>query len=137
MWSLGVILYILLSGLPPFWGNTEEQIFGMVRGGGLSPRDLLALAMGAGTAPLVPQAAAQREYARASRDAQTKGHTPPQVLKGKVDFTTEPWPRISAAAKDCVMKLLTMDPSKRATAQEILQARFALYSVRRFPGPLR
>ncbi|GBF87955.1 calcium-dependent kinase [Raphidocelis subcapitata] len=72
MWSLGVILYILLCGLPPFWGNTEEQIFGM-------------------------------------------------VLKGKVDFSVEPWPRISDAAKDCVSRMLTMDATKRPTAQEILQ----------------
>lgn len=72
MWSLGVILYILLSGLPPFWGNNEEQIFKM-------------------------------------------------VLKGKVDFATDPWPSISDAAKACVSRLLTMDPAKRATAREVLQ----------------
>ena len=64
LWSLGVILYILLSGLPPFWGDTEEQIFKM-------------------------------------------------VLKGKVDFDTEPWPKISSAAKELVKQLLTMDATKR------------------------
>lgn len=72
IWSLGVILYILLSGLPPFWGDNEEQIFKM-------------------------------------------------VLKGHVDFATEPWPKISSAAKDLVKRLLTMDATKRPTCSEILQ----------------
>jgi calcium-dependent protein kinase len=30
IWSLGVCLYILLSGMTPFWGDTEEDIFKMV-----------------------------------------------------------------------------------------------------------
>ena len=58
LWSAGVILYILLSGVPPFWGETEQQIF----------------------------------------DA---------ILKGHVDFQSDPWPRISSQAKDCVRMLLT------------------------------
>ncbi|KIY96051.1 hypothetical protein MNEG_11913 [Monoraphidium neglectum] len=72
MWSLGVILYILLSGLPPFWGSTEEQIFKM-------------------------------------------------VLKGDIDFKSEPWPKVSPEAKDCIRQMLTRDPSQRVSAHEILK----------------
>ncbi len=57
LWSAGVILYILLSGVPPFWGETEQQIFD-------------------------------------------------SILKGQLDFTSDPWPRISKEAKDCVKLLL-------------------------------
>ncbi len=72
MWSLGVILYILLSGLPPFWGDTEEQIFKM-------------------------------------------------VLRGSIDFKTDPWPKLSVDAKECVTSLLQQDPTKRATAADTLK----------------
>ncbi|KAL3632722.1 Calcium-dependent protein kinase 33 [Castilleja foliolosa] len=72
IWSAGVMLYILLSGVPPFWAETERGIF----------------------------------------DA---------ILKGHVDFESEPWPSISKSAKDLVRKMLTQDPQKRITATEVLE----------------
>jgi calcium-dependent protein kinase len=41
-----------------------------------------------------------------------------QVLKGDLDFSTEPWPSISESAKDLVRKMLIRDPKKRLTAHE-------------------
>ncbi|CAK9152983.1 unnamed protein product [Ilex paraguariensis] len=71
VWSAGVIIYILLSGVPPFWDETEQGIF-------------------------------------------------EQVLKGELDFTSEPWPSISESAKDLVRRMLVRDPKKRLTAHEVL-----------------
>ncbi|KAK6158352.1 hypothetical protein DH2020_005666 [Rehmannia glutinosa] len=71
IWSAGVILYILLCGVPPFWGENERGIF------------------------------------RA-------------VLRGHVDFSSDPWPSISSSAKDLVKKMLQADPKERLTAVEVL-----------------
>ncbi|XVE96228.1 hypothetical protein REPUB_Repub02eG0203800 [Reevesia pubescens] len=71
VWSAGVIIYILLSGVPPFWDETEQGIF-------------------------------------------------EQVLRGQLDFTSEPWPSISDNAKDLVRRMLVRDPKKRLTAHEVL-----------------
>ncbi|KAM7256688.1 hypothetical protein ACFE04_012429 [Oxalis oulophora] len=72
VWSAGVILYILLSGVPPFYGETERQIF----------------------------------------DA---------ISEGNLDLKSQPWPSISANAKDLIRKMLTMNPKKRITAAEALE----------------
>ncbi|KAE8682245.1 Calcium-dependent protein kinase 4 [Hibiscus syriacus] len=71
IWSAGVILYILLSGVPPFWAETDSGIFR-------------------------------------------------QILHGKVDHVSEPWPSISDSAKDLLMRMLERDPQKRISAHEVL-----------------
>jgi serine/threonine protein kinase len=42
------------------------------------------------------------------------------VLKGHIDFSSEPWPSISNGAKDLVKRMLKQDPRERLTAAEIL-----------------
>lgn len=71
VWSAGVILYILLSGMPPFWGKTKSRIFDAIRAADLR-------------------------------------------------FPSDPWNRISESAKDLIRRMLCRDPSKRLTAQEVL-----------------
>lgn len=42
------------------------------------------------------------------------------ILKGHIDFTSNPWPSISSGAKDLVSKMLNADPKQRLTAFQVL-----------------
>ncbi len=44
-----------------------------------------------------------------------------QIKKGEFDFPAPYWSNISASAKDLVRKLLTVDPTQRYTAKQVLQ----------------
>ncbi|KAK4419575.1 Calcium-dependent protein kinase [Sesamum alatum] len=72
IWSAGVILYILLCGVPPFWAETEQGV------------------------------------------AQA-------IIRSVIDFKRDPWPKVSNNAKDLVKKMLDPDPSRRLSAQQVLE----------------
>ena len=42
------------------------------------------------------------------------------VLRGHIDFSSDPWPSISSGAKELVKKMLRQDPKERLSAVEIL-----------------
>lgn len=42
------------------------------------------------------------------------------IVKGELDFTKQPWPRISGNAKDLVKGMLEQNPYSRLTVQEVL-----------------
>ncbi|XP_062093864.1 calcium-dependent protein kinase 1-like [Humulus lupulus] len=43
-----------------------------------------------------------------------------EVLHGDLDFSTDPWPRISKGAKDLVRKMLIRDPKRWISAHDVL-----------------
>ncbi|ESW05525.1 hypothetical protein PHAVU_011G186900 [Phaseolus vulgaris] len=71
MWSLGVILYILLSGYPPFIAQTNRQKQQM-------------------------------------------------IMNGNFSFYEKTWKGITQSAKQLISDLLTIDPSRRPSAQDLL-----------------
>ena len=79
-------------------------------------------------------------------------HIRARIQAGPPDMTSRAWEKISSAAKDCIQKLLTADPSARPLAEEILKHPFlsgehtldespldadVILQLRRFVGVLR
>lgn len=42
------------------------------------------------------------------------------VLRGHIDFISDPWSSISSSAKDLVKKMLREDPKERLSANDVL-----------------
>ncbi|GFZ13044.1 calcium-dependent protein kinase 17 [Actinidia rufa] len=42
------------------------------------------------------------------------------ILRGHIDFASDPWPSLSSGAKDLVRKMLTSDPKQRLTTFQVL-----------------
>ena len=61
-----------------------------------------------------------RELATIFFSAETQQGIFDAVLKGYIDFDSDPWPLISKCAKDLISKMLCSRPSERLTAHEVL-----------------
>ncbi|KAJ1631584.1 kinase-like domain-containing protein [Pavlovales sp. CCMP2436] len=94
MWSLGVLLYIMLSGFPPFFGEDESQLLSRVAAG---------------------------EYSFPSTVGGTGSHS--AVEQATNPFPTS-WARVSPLAKDLIKSLLLVQPSQRLTVSQALAHRW-------------
>jgi len=52
--------------------------------------------------------------------AETEEGIAQAIIKGKVDFTRDPWPKVSDEAKHLVKRMLDPSPFTRITVQEVL-----------------
>lgn len=51
------------------------------------------------------------------------------ILRGHIDFVSDPWPSVSSSAKDLVRKMLRSDPKERLSAVEVLSKFFCFISI--------
>ena len=106
VWSAGVILYILLSGVPPFCAGSYYK----------SINHISCKVLGSNTYNRVPLPIISLILCT----TETEIGIFRQILQGRLDFESEPWPGISGSAKDLIRKMLDRNPKRRLTAHEVL-----------------
>jgi calcium-dependent protein kinase len=100
IWTAGVILYVLLSGVPPFWaGQLSGHIFKVLF-------HFLFLNVLNDSFHHVPD---------------TRRGVYDKIQDGHFDLESEQWQRISDRAKDLIRKMLCPYPSERLKAHEVLR----------------
>jgi cyclin-dependent kinase 7 len=101
IWSVGCVFAELVLRIPFMAGNTD-----------IHQLDLICQAIGSPTEEVWPGVSSLEAYVAMEDGKDTPART-------KKDFQNQ-FPQLSQAGIDLLMKMLTLDPNKRATARQVL-----------------
>jgi serine/threonine protein kinase len=116
LWGCGVILFVLLSGNPPFYHEKDRALYELIRNGAYSFQDPVWDLISDECVPLTPTAAGRCRRAHpVSAQAQPDSDT--ACMRSVWRWCHR---GLRCRAKDLIQKLLVVDPAQRLTAQQAL-----------------